>query len=188
MGARHNGSYSNVSEWTPERVARLEQLRGEGWSNSEIGADLGVTRNSIIGKSSRLGLVSRVSVRDSSEAMNRRIKAMKAPPVKVNRKADNALILKLAKRAQKAAECPPMVSAPIPQRDEPPGLVGLLGLKAHMCKWPIGELPDLTFCGQKIKRGPYCTPHAQRAFQPPKVKATPKSDAAFAAHMAKRFG
>lgn len=42
--------------WDEAAVARLKELHARGWSASEIGADLGTTRNAVIGKIDRLGL------------------------------------------------------------------------------------------------------------------------------------
>jgi len=46
--------------WTPERIARLTQLWEEGITTAEIGRRIGVTKNAVIGKVHRLGLVPRV--------------------------------------------------------------------------------------------------------------------------------
>jgi GcrA cell cycle regulator len=46
--------------WTPERIARLTQLWEEGITTAEIGRQIGVTKNAVIGKVHRLGLVPRV--------------------------------------------------------------------------------------------------------------------------------
>src|SRR6187399_2181286 len=43
-------------DWTDAAVARLKELWGEGFSASECGKRMGVSRNSIIGKIHRLGL------------------------------------------------------------------------------------------------------------------------------------
>jgi len=49
------------NEWTPVRVSALIALWEEGLATSEIGRRLGVTKNAIIGKVHRLGLVKRQS-------------------------------------------------------------------------------------------------------------------------------
>jgi GcrA cell cycle regulator len=46
--------------WTPERMARLVQLWEEGVTTAEIGRRIGVTKNAVIGKVHRIGLVPRV--------------------------------------------------------------------------------------------------------------------------------
>lgn len=42
--------------WTVERVQRLRTLWDSGLSASQVGDDLGITRNAVIGKLGRLGL------------------------------------------------------------------------------------------------------------------------------------
>jgi len=42
--------------WTPQRIARLIELRAAGMSFVKIGADLGVSRGAAGGKLQRLGL------------------------------------------------------------------------------------------------------------------------------------
>ena len=57
------------STWTKERLNKLEKLWGKGLSISEIGKELGVSRNSIAGKVNRLGLEKRRSpISDAKES------------------------------------------------------------------------------------------------------------------------
>jgi hypothetical protein len=43
-------------QWTEETIARFEQLIADNLSASQIGAELGCSRNAILGKAHRLGL------------------------------------------------------------------------------------------------------------------------------------
>lgn len=47
--------------WTDEQIDTLRKLWGEGLSTSEIGRQLGVSKNAVVGKAHRLGLPSRPS-------------------------------------------------------------------------------------------------------------------------------
>ena len=47
--------------WTNERLDELKKLWAEGWSISQIGQALGVSRNAIAGKAHRMGLPKRPS-------------------------------------------------------------------------------------------------------------------------------
>ncbi len=47
--------------WTEEKIRRLKDMWDAGDSASAIGRELGVTKNSVIGKSRRLGLPARPS-------------------------------------------------------------------------------------------------------------------------------
>ena len=51
---------SRVETWTPERIAELTRLWEEGVTTAEIGRRIGVTKNAVIGKVHRIGLVPRV--------------------------------------------------------------------------------------------------------------------------------
>lgn len=46
-------------EWTPQRISTLIALWDEGISTTEIGRRLGTTKNAVVGKVHRLGLVKR---------------------------------------------------------------------------------------------------------------------------------
>src|SRR6266567_4728419 len=46
--------------WTPERIEQLTALWEQGITTAEIGRRIGVTKNAVIGKVHRLGLVPRV--------------------------------------------------------------------------------------------------------------------------------
>jgi len=57
--------------WTDERVEILKALWGEGLSCSQVARVLGgVTRNAVIGKVHRLGLVGRVTVQTARGTKN----------------------------------------------------------------------------------------------------------------------
>ena len=47
---------SNAPTWTTERLERLKTGFEAGWSCREIAVDIGVSRNAVIGKLSRLNL------------------------------------------------------------------------------------------------------------------------------------
>ena len=46
--------------WTPERIALLKLLWDEGVTTAEIGRRIGVSKNSVVGKVHRIGLVPRI--------------------------------------------------------------------------------------------------------------------------------
>jgi GcrA cell cycle regulator len=50
----------DLGTWTPERIDQLTLLWDEGVTTAEIGRRIGVTKNAVIGKVHRLGLVPRV--------------------------------------------------------------------------------------------------------------------------------
>jgi GcrA cell cycle regulator len=50
----------DLGTWTDERIEQLTLLWDEGVTTAEIGRRIGVTKNAVIGKVHRLGLVPRV--------------------------------------------------------------------------------------------------------------------------------
>jgi GcrA cell cycle regulator len=46
--------------WTPERIALLKLLWDEGVTTAEIGRRIGVSKNAVVGKGHRIGLVPRI--------------------------------------------------------------------------------------------------------------------------------
>lgn len=43
--------------WSEERLEALKRLAGEGWSASQIAGEIGLSRNAVIGKAHRMGIV-----------------------------------------------------------------------------------------------------------------------------------
>jgi len=71
------------------------------------------------------------------------------------------------------------VERAVPEESGP--VVGLLDLKEHSCRWPIGDpdQPGFGFCGcQKAEEGPYCERHAAMAFQPAARRRAVEKEAA----------
>lgn len=125
--------------WTDDRVALLTKLWGEGKTAAEIAKELGgVTRNAVIGKAHRLKLSNRVS------------------PIQQNNKKPVAKPAPVKK--------PKEVAAADAKRQK----YALTDLGARQCRWPIGDPRDenFGFCGgESISGLPYCSEHAQVAYQ-----------------------
>lgn len=136
-----------LAGWTPDRIETLRTLHAEGKSAGDIAAILGdISRNAVIGKKMRLGLVcNRPPERRNS-------------PVKRIRKPRPASTWQ--------AQPPPMLCEPV-EDDEPiSGTVTFEELQPHHCRWPIGAR-DYVFCnGTKIEGFPYCGGHCRVAYRP----------------------
>ncbi len=158
--------------WSEERVELLKRLWGDGLSASQIAGQLGggVTRNAVIGKVHRLGLAGRVrpgapAPVPAAAAASRRIKpgrAEAAPPVAVPTVVPLPPVL-TALNGGGAPASASTVAIPVSQR------VTIMELRESMCRWPMGDptTPDFHFCGARAITGlPYCTQHAQVAYQP----------------------
>lgn len=137
--------------WTDDRVGQLQQLWSEGLSASEIARRLGgVTRNAVIGKLHRLGLLgsrSRVAIAPRAARTRRR-----------------PALRRQSRRAPRVAQGCPAVAAP----DWPGEVPDVERLEPHQCRWPIGDprAPDFSFCGRWAAVGPYCPAHRAVAFVP----------------------
>lgn len=148
------------ANWTEERIDTLKRLCSEGFSASQIAAELGggLTRNAVIGKLHRLGL-KKPTASFAPAKRTRPVSRPKPPPPAIAaRPAAPAVIPE-----------PPIPPAQLPDAPEPKRL-RVLQLTERTCKWPIGDPRrlDFCFCGNEAARGgpPYCHYHAGIAYQP----------------------
>ena len=136
--------------WTPDRIEELKCLFDAGRTCSQIAREIGVTRNAVIGKLSRLGLT-----------RPRGDNGIQRQP----RSRDGALqrqvrILRVL-RAQMEAVAP----------EEPIGdqcRCSLFDLSPQTCRWPIGRpgADGFGFCGNAPVEGlPYCAGHSRLAYR-----------------------
>lgn len=124
-------------QWTEDRLEKLKVLWEKGLSISQIGEELGVSRNAIAGKVHRLGLPKRQSpISGKSQA-----KPAAAAKPKVEIATPENLPLKLALRN--------------------------LDWSRSRCSWPKGDpkSTEFNFCGKEIVVGkPYCNDHCFEAY------------------------
>jgi GcrA cell cycle regulator len=165
--------------WTDERVALLRRLWEDGQSASKIAAQLGgVTRNAVIGKVHRLGLSGRVKAGDDASA---------AKPVETEKPSAPAPAPEpvVAVGHRPAPEFPPVAVRPV--AGEPVAIptsqrVTIMDLRESMCRWPLGDptTPEFRFCGARSITGlPYCTHHAEIAYQPAAERKRDRRAASF---------
>lgn len=158
-----------VVTWTPERVEQLRTCIATGLSCSEIAAEIGVTRNAVIGKIHRLGLApgrpTSVSARDDS------------PGARRSRPSSQRHLLRLifADRGlpDKATNADPTyVTATASVESTQP--CSLLELAACKCRWPVSNAnaTAFVFCGNEAVGGfAYCAGHARMAYRIPGRRA-----------------
>lgn len=132
--------------WLEASVARLRQLRQDGCSAAECARSLGKTRNQVIGKLSRLGILHRPT----------------PPPPKPIIEYNGTSTVRAYRPSQPVfiANTPEDYSIPAPQR------LKLVDLRGCVCKWPVGDpkRPDFFFCGAVTNdKDPYCPAHMRRA-------------------------
>jgi GcrA cell cycle regulator len=143
-----------ISEtWTADRVERLKSCLDAGFSCAEIAREIGVTRNAVIGKISRLKLT-RVN-----DAIAGRRERRLAPSVQRPRIVTQHQIL-MALRAVPAPSAEELAAGNAHR-------CTLMELGHEKCRWPISEpgADDFCFCGDKPVEGlPYCPGHARIAY------------------------
>ncbi len=150
---------NTVATWNPERIEQLRSYVGAGLTCSQIAAEIGVTRNAVIGKIHRLGL----SPGRPAAGPGRPV----APPLRRPRVASQRQLLHLIQAEAPCAEYQTttggLAVVDSPQR------CSLLDLAQSKCRWPISDpgAPDFDFCGNEAIKGfSYCAGHARMAYRP----------------------
>ena len=163
-----------VPSWTDERVELLRRLWDDGLSASQIALQIGgVSRNAVIGKVHRLGLAGRVKPIGPAPAQGRR---KDGPEVEAELEAVAVVEEPTLPEPPAIVAHRPAPNFPLPPNPTPEPValavsqrVTIMDLRDSMCRWPMGDptSPDFRFCGGRAITGlPYCTQHAQVAYQP----------------------
>jgi GcrA cell cycle regulator len=145
------------STWTTERLALLKSGFEAGLSCREIAASIGVSRNAVIGKISRLNLTrDKVGVRGP---------ARKSADTRPRMKA-HATLRQFLLKPVPATE----LEAQIEEIDTIHNghSCSLFELTKERCRWPISTpgAADFCFCGNTPLNGmPYCAGHSRLAYR-----------------------
>ncbi|HEU0150901.1 MAG TPA: GcrA family cell cycle regulator [Bradyrhizobium sp.] len=149
------------STWTTERIQQLKLHFEAGLTCREIAAELGVSRNAVIGKISRLALV-----RDNGGDTRRVVRSDTARDISRGRS-----VPKLRRRILRAVQSEP-ASTIVSLVEEAPARVengcSLFELTNERCRWPISTpgAEDFCFCGSTPVEGlPYCAGHSRMAYR-----------------------
>lgn len=149
--------------WTEERVELLRKLWDGHLSASRIAAELGVTRNAVIGKIHRLGLWGRgqptVSIKRQRKQEPPRRRVPVCRPGTIGNAALNACPEQLPEYVIRPLQG---VVVPIAKK------LTIGSLTERTCKWPIGDPRDreFHFCGHDSVPGfSYCQYHAAVAYR-----------------------
>jgi GcrA cell cycle regulator len=148
---------ANEPTWTTERIELLKIHFEAGLSCREIANDIGVSRNAVIGKLSRLHLTRKKSGDDRRPA---RKDASKAHQPRTMPRLQYQMLRAVYAEPQPAAD-----EEPIPNEH----CCSLLELSEQRCRWPINTpgADDFCFCGNTPVEGlPYCTGHTRLAYRP----------------------
>ena len=141
--------------WTSERIELLKNHFAAGLSCREIANEIGVSRNAVIGKLSRLSLTreKKVKSRRSGPREDAHSKRTRSVP-----RMQYQMLRKLYAEAPPAAE-----------EIESEHRCSLLELSKEKCRWPISTPgdADFAFCGNMPLEGlPYCAGHTRLAYRP----------------------
>ena len=149
---------ANEPTWTDERVELLKSHFAAGLSCREIACDIGVSRNAVIGKLSRLNLT-REKSRDASSAPRERMTRRKAARDRCQ-----------GSNTRCSGNCTPRRSLrPTTRPIHSEHRCSLLELSEEKCRWPINTpgAEDFCFCGNSPLEGlPYCAGHTRLAYRP----------------------
>lgn len=147
--------------WTSEMVKELEKMWQNGLTTNEIAKQLGVSKNSVVGKVHRLSLIARPSPIKKKEE-EAELPLVQPAPKPCKKTKDESSKNEVC--AEQAA--PVLPEAPITTK----GCIKLSELNSHTCRWPIGDPKDdhFCFCGKKVRAGQtYCDEHAAIAYVKP---------------------
>lgn len=152
--------------WTDERIERLRALWGGQLTCAQIAAELGsLSRNAVIGKARRLGLMAR--------RRGRRPRDNEAAPLrpKSRTRAHATRIVRLRRATPFAVGHFVVGTSSVAQPSSPRGC-GLLQLTEASCRWPFGDPgdPEFHFCGARsLTRRAYCPVHWRMAYRLPEA-------------------
>src|SRR5882762_3957451 len=145
--------FANIPTWTTERVELLKQHFEAGLSCREIAAQIGVSRNAVIGKLTRLGLTRGPTNIEQHMQATPKERAKSVPRVQYR------MLQVVYANGQPAADAPIASANPC----------SLLELSKERCRWPISTPGEegFCFCGNTPLKGlPYCPGHTRLAYKP----------------------
>lgn len=148
---------ANQPTWTPERVELLKNRFEAGLSCREIASTIGVSRNAVIGKLSRLNLKredSGIARQPAAKRAGKRSRSRSVPRLQYQ------MLRSLYAELQPAVD-----EEPIHNEHR----CSLLELSEQRCRWPINTpgAADFCFCGNTPVEGlPYCAGHTRLAYRP----------------------
>lgn len=144
------------SPWTEALETRLRELRASGKTAVQIGKELGMTRNAIIGKCGRLGIV----------CPGRLKQAKRDGAIIANRRKRNGFSLLRRPKDR----IPPTIDYATPTNVIPLN-VSLLDLTNNQCRWVCDGTDDhglRLYCGHPIHDRSYCAAHYRLCYGGPR--------------------
>lgn len=152
--------------WTSDIVMDMQQMFRDGKSSTDVAAVYGISRNSVLGKMHRLGLTSGAGVQGIPRQPYQRAKPAPATiHFPIHQRSGTPVV---SRGTPTTAERADVGRARIEGMRktafvcEPGQGVTLMDLRAHGCRWPLGEVGDEAFryCGtERPALRPYCDTH-----------------------------
>ena len=142
-------------DWTDELIERMRELAVSGLSYHAIAAELGISKNAVIGKCHRLNIVSQHVFKPGGER-----KGQRRGVLQIRRPRTPLPPLPLLVPVHDAPK--PVIAAP--QKTAP---TPFLARKSEPCCWPIGtpRTPEFRYCDEpSIGDKPYCLAHYSIAY------------------------
>src|SRR5689334_17771453 len=134
--------FANLPTWTTDRLEQLKAHFAAGLSCREIAVEIGVSRNAVIGKLSRLGLTrEKTSAEPRQQKPARERRARPVPRMQYE-------------MLRAVYEDAPTAGAPVVSERR----CSLFELSQERCRWPVSaEAEAFAFCGNTPVGGlPYC--------------------------------
>lgn len=161
--------------WTADRVARLRELHKEGFSCSQMAAAIGgVSRNAVIGKLHRLGVVTPLD----REAANARRDIERRRRSRLAKEAHAKRMARAAIERQRRGSVPHSMlqQEPLPLSEPAPDSKRLTfaDLNFKVCGWIDGDPRAMhSYCGHDVLHGSrYCEHHHAVSHQPLKPRVS----------------
>ena len=149
--------FAPLPTWTVERLERLKNRFEAGLSCRQIANDIGVSRNAVIGKLSRLNLTREKPVNAPPQVRKGAAKGRRRGSVP---RLQYQVLVALYAEPQASADDKPIHNE---------RCCSLLELSEERCRWPISTpgAEDFRFCGNTPVEGlPYCAGHTRLAYRP----------------------
>lgn len=156
---------SHLDSWTEAMATRAQEMRVAGISSSKIAAELGVSRNAVIGKLHRMGVAK--PGKSQKPPSEKRSHEKKVPSAVETKPCVKPAWFVMVVEAPPVAvdpgpvEVPADPNAPLPESRP----CTIMELTSKTCRFPFGDplLTDFRFCGaEKEPDVAYCPSHAKR--------------------------
>ena len=143
--------FATAPTWTDERLEALKGHFANGLTCRQIAAEIGVSRNAVIGKLSRLGLT-----RDRPPGSD-------AGPRKPRERRGRSVPRLQYEMLQQVYDETAFTDGPVVSEHR----CSLFELSKERCRWPVnGDAEEFSFCGNTPMAGlPYCQGHTRLAYR-----------------------